>query len=104
MKNKNKNKTKIRIRGALRTYLHITIYLGILLALVNLGIYLLDYRAGLVLSCFVLLYFAITMYLFLRNKSVILNELVSFATEYGQIQRQLLTLTFFIFTKRILPT
>lgn len=87
---RSKSKTKIRIKGALRTYLHISVYLGILLAVVNLGIYLLDYRAGLVLSCFVLIYFAITMYLFLRNKSVVLNELVSFATEYGQIQRQLL--------------
>ena len=85
-----KNKTKIRIKGVLRTYLNVSVYLGILLAIVNLAIYLLDYRAGLVLSCFVLLYFAITMYLYLRNKSVVLNELVSFATEYGQIQRQLL--------------
>ena len=85
-----KNKTKIRIKGVLRTYLNVSVYLGILLAMINLAIYLLDYRAGLVLSCFVLLYFAITMYLYLRNKSVVLNELVSFATEYGQIQRQLL--------------
>ncbi len=85
-----KNKTKIRIKGALRTYLQCSVYLGILLAFVNIAIYLLDLRAGLVLSCFVLLYFAITLYLYLRNKSNILNELVSFATEYGQIQRQLL--------------
>ena len=85
-----KNKTKIRIKGALRTYLQVSVYLGIFLAIINLFIYLLDYRAGLALSCFVLIYFAITMYLYLRNKSVVLNELVSFATEYGQIQRQLL--------------
>ena len=85
-----KNKTKIRIKGAFRTYLNVPVYLGIVLAIVNLFIYLLDYRAGLILSCFVLLYFAITLYLYLRNKAVILNELVSFATEYGQIQRQLL--------------
>ena len=85
-----KNKTKIRIKGALRTYINVPVYLGILLAIVNLIIYLLDYRAGLILSCFVLLYFAITLYLYLRNKAVVLNELVSFATEYGQIQRQLL--------------
>ena len=85
-----KNKTKIRIKGALRTYLNVSVYLGIMMAVVNLAIYLIDYRAGLVLSCFVLLYFAITMYLYLKNKSVVLNELVSFATEYGQIQRQLL--------------
>ena len=85
-----KNKTKIRIKGALRTYLLVSVYLGIFLAIINLFIYFLDYRAGLALSCFVLIYFAITMYLYLRNKSVVLNELVSFATEYGQIQRQLL--------------
>ena len=85
-----KNKNKIRIKGVLHTYLNVSVYLGILLAMINLSIYLLDYRAGLVLSCFVLIYFAITMYLYLRNKSVVLNELVSFATEYGQIQRQLL--------------
>ena len=84
------SKSKIRIKGALRTYLNVSVYLGILLAVINLSIYLLDYRAGLVLSCYVLAYFAITMYLYLRNKSVVLNELVSFATEYGQIQRQLL--------------
>ena len=74
-----KSKTKIRIKGALHTYLNVSVYLGILLAIINLSIYLIDYRAGLVLSCFVLLYFAITLYLYLRNKSVVLNELVSFA-------------------------
>lgn len=84
------NKSKIRIKGALRTYLNVSVYLGIFLAVINLLVYLVDYRAGLIVSCYVLGYFAITMYLYLRNKSVVLNELVSFATEYGQIQRQLL--------------
>ena len=85
-----KNKNKIRIKGALRTYLNVPVYLGIFLTVINLLLYLLDYRAGLIVSCYVLIYFAITMYLYLRNKSVVLNELVSFATEYGQIQKQLL--------------
>ena len=85
-----KTKSKIRIKGALRIYLNVSVYLGIFLAVINLLVYLLDYRAGLLISCYVLVYFAITMYLYLRNKSVVLNELVSFATEYGQIQRQLL--------------
>lgn len=83
-------KNKIKLKGMLKTYMQASIYLGILLALINIAIYLLDYRAGLLLSCFVLLYFAIVLYMFLNNKPVILNELVSFATEYGQIQRKLL--------------
>ncbi len=83
-------KNKVKIRGMLRTYLQSSLYLGILLAGVNLAVYIFDYRAGLLLSCFVLLYFAITLYLFWNSKSVVMTELVSFATEYGQIQRQLL--------------
>lgn len=85
-----KTKNKIRIKGALRTYLQCSVYLGILLVFVNFGILFLDLRAGLVLSVFLIIYFTIVLYLYFRNKSIILTELVSFATEYGQIQRRLL--------------
>ena len=67
-----------------------SIYLGVLLVLVNLGIYVIDYRAGLILTCFVVVYFAIVVSLLLYNKPIIMNELISFATQYGQIQRRLL--------------
>ena len=83
-------KNRIKIKGMLRTYLQASLYLGILLAVVNLAVYVFDYRGGLLLSCFVLLYFSITLYLFWNSKTVIMTELISFATEYGQIQRQLL--------------
>lgn len=83
-------KNRVKIKGMLRTYLQTALYLGILLAGVNLAVYLFDYRGGLLLSGFVLLYFGITLYLFWNSKTVIMTELVSFATEYGQIQRQLL--------------
>ncbi|MGN0306991.1 MAG: DHH family phosphoesterase [Lachnospiraceae bacterium] len=83
-------KNRIKIKGMLRAYLQAALYLGVLLAAVNLGVYIFDYRGGLLLSCFVLLYFAVMLYLFWSSKSVVMTELVSFATEYGQIQRQLL--------------
>ena len=49
-----------------------------------------DYRAGLLLGFFTLFYFAVTLSLYFYNKPVIMNELVSFATQYGQIQKRLL--------------
>lgn len=85
-----KVKSKIRIKGSIKLYLQCSFYLGFLLLALNLGIYLLDLLSGLVLSGFLLIYFTVNIYLYLRNKSVILTELISFATEYGQIQRQLL--------------
>lgn len=83
-------KNNIKLKGRLKKYLQTSVYLGILLIVVNLWIYLIDYRAGLILTCFCIFYFAIVLSLLLYNKPVIMNELISFATQYGQIQRKLL--------------
>ncbi|MDR2888660.1 MAG: DHH family phosphoesterase, partial [Lachnospiraceae bacterium] len=53
-------------------------------------IYLVNIFAGLILSCFVIFYFAILVSLLIYSRPAIMNELISFATEYGQIQKTLL--------------
>ena len=83
-------KKHIKLKGRIKTYLQFCIYLGILLCVVDVSIFLIDYRAGLLLSGFTLFYFIVTLSLYFYNKPVIMNELISFATEYGQIQRKLL--------------
>lgn len=75
-------KNSIKLKGRLKKYLQTSVYLGILLVLVNLGIYVIDYRAGLILTCFAIFYFAIVLSLLLYNKPIIMNELISFATQY----------------------
>ena len=52
--------------------------------------FMIDIRAGGTLAVFTVFYFAITLYLYFHNRRILINELVSFATEYGQIQRKLL--------------
>ena len=83
-------KKRIKIKGRLRLYLQSGLLLGILLVFVNLCIYLMDYHAGLLLSGALLFYFAVMFTLMFYNKPVIMNELISFATQYGQIQKRLL--------------
>ena len=83
-------KKHIRLKGRIKTYLNFTIYLGILLCAVSAAVFLIDYRAGGIVTCFTLFYLAITLTLYFYNKPVIMNELISFATEYGQIQKKLL--------------
>ena len=51
---------------------------------------MIDYRAGLVMAAFTAVYIVVNAILLTHNKPIIMNELVSFATEYGQIQRKLL--------------
>lgn len=83
-------KNRIKLKGRLKTYLQFSLYLGALLAAVNLCIYFLNLQAALLLTCFTVFYFAIVLALMFYNKPVIMNELISFATQYGQIQRRLL--------------
>ena len=83
-------KKRIRLKGRIRTYIQFTLYLGLLLLAIDAAVFMLDFRAGLLTFGFTIFYFAITLTLYFYNKPIIMNELISFATEYGQIQRKLL--------------
>lgn len=83
-------KKRIKLKGRIKTFIQFGIYLGVLLCGVDAAVFLIDLRAGALLTGYTLVYFAITLSLYFYNKPIIMNELVSFATEYGQIQRKLL--------------
>lgn len=83
-------KNSVKLKGRLKSYLQSSLYLGFLLIAVDVLIYILDIRAGLILSGFIIFYIGIILSMMLYNKPIIMNELVSFATQYGQIQRRLL--------------
>ena len=83
-------KNKIKLKGRLKRYVQTSLYLGFLLVLVNLVVYLFSVPAGLVLTGFVLIYFIVVLLLQYYNRPVIMNEMVSFATQYGQVQKVLL--------------
>ena len=47
-------------------------------------------KAGLLMSGFLVIYIFIVVVLYLRSRSQIYNEMIAFATQYGQVQRKLL--------------
>jgi c-di-AMP phosphodiesterase-like protein len=83
-------KKNIRIKGRLRFYLRAALYMGILLLFVNVGVFMLNEDAGWILAIFSFLYYLLFILLYVRLKPVISEELVNFATEYGQVQKRLL--------------
>ncbi len=83
-------KNKIKLKGMLKSYISISVYLGVLLCAVDLAVWCLDIKSALVMTAFTVFYFLILFFFSRNNKPIIMNELISFATEYGQIQRQLL--------------
>ncbi len=83
-------KTKIKLKGRVKAYIRFSVYLAVLLCVVNAGIFLIDVRAGALLSIYTIIHLVLTLTLYFYNKPLIINELINFATDYGQIQRKLL--------------
>ncbi len=80
----------LKLKGQLRLYAQWPLYLSILLIGMNVCIYMISPDAGCIMALFLFFYLAIAGVLYLRNKPLIYTELVSFATQYGQIQKNLL--------------
>ena len=80
----------IKLSGYLKTYLRWPILLSVLLMVMNISVYFVDLKAGAIVSAFILVYMAILVFLYLHGRSQILKELISFATQYGQVQKSLM--------------
>jgi len=83
-------KKNVKIRGQLRLYVKWPLYLTALLVIMNIGIYFVSGTAGMLMAVFLLIYAMIAGALYVYNRPIIDMELVTFATRYGQIQKNLL--------------
>lgn len=86
----NDMRAKMKLKGRFRNYLYWPLLATILLVLMNIPVYLIDRRAGGLLTGFTVLYLGVALIAYLRMKPVVINELVNFATQYGTVQKQLL--------------
>jgi len=83
-------RNRLKVRGKLRSYLQLPLLLGILLAVMNVLIFMINTEAGIALCIFTVIYLGVVIFTMLLSGPAISSELISFATEYGQIQKQLL--------------
>lgn len=81
---------KSRLNGALKAYLMWPVYLTALLLLMNLVIYVIDKKAGHVMSGFVLAYFLLAGFIFYFRRHQIETDLVRYAMDFAQVQKRLL--------------
>lgn len=83
-------KTNIKLKGKIRRYLNWPLYLTIVLILMDVAMYAQDIQMGAEFSGFIVLYVIIVLISNRRNRPLLINELVNFATQYGTVQKQLL--------------
>ncbi len=81
---------KVRIKGKLKLYFTLLLAFGIILAIINIPIYILNIISGVVISVFLVIYFVGIIVMWIYFRQFFIDEMVSFATEYGQIQKQIL--------------
>ena len=85
-----KKKKGMRLKGQLRMYMNWPLIMTVLLAAMNIWLYMIDKKAGFMMSVFILVYLAIAGGLYFYNRSLILADLIQFSAQYKGIEHTLL--------------
>ena len=83
-------KSSIKIKGKLKNYIYLPMMLTGLLVLFNVAVYMKDVSIGAMFTGFVIIYFVVLLLFYRHYKPRLAHELISFATRYGTVQKQLL--------------
>lgn len=83
-------KSSIKIKGILRKYIYLPRVLTLMLLVFNGVVYTRDIATGAMFTGFMVFYIAVMLLLYRNYKPKLVHELVSFATRYGTVQKQLL--------------
>lgn len=83
-------KDKIKLRGQLKRFIQWPLFMTFLLLALDAALYAVDIKAGIIGTVGVLVYLAIAVFLSTYNRPIILNELISFANQYDQVQTRML--------------
>lgn len=87
---KKSMKPKVKYGGKLKLYLQWSWYLTVMLIVMNILVYLLDVKSGLLVSVFVILYGVSVGFIYQYYRPKILKEMTSFAAQYAQVQKTIL--------------
>lgn len=86
----NNIKNEIKLKGRLKSYLRWPLFFTLLLVVINVLIYSIDFKSGLLLSVFVLIYLVASLLIYYSKAPAIYKDMVNFATEYGMLQKTIL--------------
>ena len=81
---------KIKFAGRLKSYMILPILLSLLLIAMNVVMYFIQVTAGIWFTVCVGIYVVIVLSMYFRSRPKIMNEMITFAAEYGQVQKRLL--------------
>lgn len=80
----------VRLKGQLKVYMYWPVIMTVLLIAMNLWMYKVDRKAGVVMSVFVIIYAVMVGGLYFYKRALILADMIQFSTQYRGIQNTLL--------------
>lgn len=83
-------KNKMQLKGQLRMYMRWPLIMTLLLIGMVVWVYMVDKKAGLLMSVFIIIYVGIAFSLYFYNRSLILADLIQFSVQYKGIENRLL--------------
>lgn len=83
-------KKEFKLRGQLKKFMQWPIFLSILLIGMNIAVYFVSVKAGVLVTVVVVCYLIAAGLLYFYNKPIILNELITFANQYDQLEQRML--------------
>lgn len=81
---------KVKFKGHIRWITRWPFYLSLLLIVINLMVYPISVKAGLVVSVGLLLYMGITAGFYVWNRPRIMNALLAFANQYDTLEKRII--------------
>lgn len=81
---------KVKMTGRLRAFLYAPLWLILILIGMNAIVYFISRKAGIIMSVAILLYFILVIVMLQTRQRAVMHEMISFATQYGQVQKKLL--------------
>lgn len=87
---KKKKEKKVQVKGQLRMYMQLPAIMAVVLVVMNVWVLMIDYQAGLLMLCFVVVYILAVAYLYTYTKTRVAKDLIEFAAQYGIVQNRLL--------------
>ena len=82
--------SSIRFKGQIRTYIMWPVWMTLFVGVFAIVMFFVNIKAGVFASVFFVIYAAVAFYLYFHDRNTVIKDLISFATQYGQVQKQLL--------------
>ena len=82
---------QVRIKGELNKVFVIPMALLVILIVADAAVWSVSPRAGWIMTGAILLYAVLLLFFYARKKASVITDMITFATQYGQVQKQLIT-------------